>query len=87
MLGVSVFWKVQIQPYIASDYTDVEIGFMYKSVNKNKVIRRYMESPSLHTGAPTVHLEDNIHCIYVVEEKIVTHRVRKIGIPILFIQE
>ena len=36
---------------------------MYKTVNKNKVIRVYIEDLSLHTGAPTVHLEDSTLCM------------------------
>ena len=40
LLGVAVCWKVQIQPAIASDSTDGEIRYMYKAVNKTKVIRR-----------------------------------------------
>ena len=44
LLGVAVFWKVQIQPAIASDSTDGEIRCMYKDVKKNKVIRGYMET-------------------------------------------
>ena len=42
LLVVSVFWKVQIQLYIASDPTDGKIRCMYKAVKKTKVIRRYM---------------------------------------------
>ena len=57
LLSVAVFWKVQIQPYIASDSTDGEIRCMYKFVNKTKVIRIYMESLAIHTGATTVHWE------------------------------
>ena len=55
---------------------------MYKAVKKNKVIRRYMESLEHHTGAPTVHWEDNKSFIYVVESKRVTPIVKQIGIPI-----
>ena len=36
-----------------------------------------MEALELHTGAPTVHWEDNPTCISVVEAKIVTPRVKK----------
>ena len=35
-----------------------------------------MEYLVLHTGAPTVHWEDNTICIYVVEAKKVTPRVK-----------
>ena len=59
---------------------------MCKDVNKNKVIRRYMESLALHIGAPPVNWEDNTSCISVVESKIVTPKVKKIGIPIYFLQ-
>ena len=45
---------------------------MYKAVNKNKVVRRYMEALALHTGSPTLHWEVKKSCIYVVEAKIVT---------------
>ena len=55
ILGVSLLWKVQIQPAIAYDSTDREIRCMYKAVNKTKVISRYMEALALHTGAPTVY--------------------------------
>ena len=40
MFGVDVCWKVQIQPDIASDSTDVEIKLMYKDINKPKAIQR-----------------------------------------------
>ena len=50
---------------------------MYKAAKK-KAIRRYMEALVLDTGAPTVHWEDNTSCILVVEDKIVTPRVKKI---------
>ena len=60
---------------------------MYKAVNKNKVIRRYMEDLALYTGAPKVHWEDNTSCISVVEAKIVTPRVKHIDIPVCFLQE
>ena len=39
LLGVSVFWKVNIQPAVVSDYTDGEIRCMYKAVNKTKAMR------------------------------------------------
>ena len=60
---------------------------MYKAVKKTKVIRRYMEDLALYTGAPTVHREDNTSCIYVIEAKRVTPRVKHIDIPVFFIQE
>ena len=55
LIGVDVFWKVQIKPYIASDSTYREVICMYKAVKKNKVTRRYMKSLAIHTGAPTIH--------------------------------
>ena len=60
---------------------------MYTSFNTTKVIRRYMESLSLHNFAPTVHWEYNISFIYFVEAKIVTPRVKHIKIPVCFLQE
>ena len=60
---------------------------MYKSVNKTKVIRRYMEALALHTGAPAVHWGDNTSCISVFEDKIVTPRVKHIDIPVCFLLE
>ena len=55
LIGIAVFWKVQIQPAIESESTDGEIKYMYIVVNKNKVIWGYMEALSLNTGAPKVH--------------------------------
>ena len=46
-----------------------------------------MEALALHTGTPTVHWEEKISCIYVVEGKIFTPRVEHIGIPAHFLQE
>ena len=46
-----------------------------------------MEDLSLHTGAHTVHWEDNTSCISVVEDKIATPRVIHIYIPVFFLQE
>ena len=60
---------------------------MYKSVNRTKVIWRYMEALSLHTGSPTVHWEYNTSCISVVEAKRVTPTVKHIYIPVCFLQE
>ena len=57
---------------------------MYKPINKFKVIRRYMESWSVHTGAITWNWEDNTSCIYIVESKRVTPRVKHINIPVYF---
>ena len=55
---------------------------MYKAVKKTKAIQKYMEVLALKTGAPTVHWEYNTSCIYVVEGKQVTPRVKHIGIPV-----
>ena len=84
LLRVAVFWKLYIQSAVASEFTDGYIIFIYKAVNKTKAIRKYMESLALHTGAPTVNLEDNTSCISVVEEKRVTPRVKHIEILCLF---
>ena len=46
-----------------------------------------METLAFHTGEPTVHWEDNISCISVVEFKIVTPRVKHIYITVYFLQE
>ena len=46
-----------------------------------------MEALSLHTGATTLHWEENTSCIYFVESKIVTPRVKHIDIPVYFLQE
>ena len=58
---------------------------MYKAVNKTKEIWSYTEALELHTGAPTVHWEYNKSCISVIEDKIVTPRVKYIDIPICFL--
>ena len=63
LLGVAVYWKVQIQPDISSEFTDGEIRCMYKTVKKTKVIKRYMEPLELQNGAPTEHWEENTSCI------------------------
>ena len=60
---------------------------MYKAVNTNKDIQRYMKALALHTGATTVHWEYNIICISVVESKRFTHRVKYIDVPVCFLQE
>ena len=45
-----------------------------------------MEDLEIYTGAPTVHWEDNTSFIYVVDAKLVTPRVKKIDIPVCFLQ-
>ena len=60
---------------------------MYKAVDKNKATHHYMEALAIYTGAKKVHWEDSISCIYVVEYKRVTTRVKHIDIPVCFIQE
>ena len=73
--------------WIASDSTDVKIRYIYKAVKKTKVIWRYMEDLSLHTGAHKVHQKDNTGWISVVEAKRVTPRVKLIDITVFFLQE
>ena len=73
LLGVDVYWKLQIKTAITYESTAVEIGCMYKAVEIIKVISRYMEYLALHNGVPTVHWEENISCVYVVEAKIFTY--------------
>ena len=58
---------------------------MYKAFNKTKAIQRYMEALEHHTVAPTVYWEDNTRCISVIEDKIVTTRVKHIDIPVYII--
>ena len=58
LLGIAVFWKVWIQPTVASWSTDVEIRYVYNNVNEAKVIMCYMEALALHTGKTTIYLED-----------------------------
>ena len=43
-----------------------------------------MEALALHTGAPIVHWGDNKICIYDVESKIFTPRVKHIDTPMFF---
>ena len=45
-----------------------------------------MEDLVIHTGAPTLHLEDNKTFISVVAAKRVTPRVKHNYIPVWFIQ-
>ena len=87
MLDVDVCWILQIQSDIASESTDGEIRWMYKAVKKTKVIQRYMEALALQTGATEVHLEETTLCISIVEAEIVTPGVKKIDIPVWFVQE
>ena len=72
---------------MASESTDGEIRFMYKSVNTTKDIQIYVEDLSLHTSAPTVHWEYNASCISAAGDKLVTPIVKHIDIPVCFIQE
>ena len=60
---------------------------MCKSIKKTKIIWRYMEDLSLHTGAPTVHWEEITRCISIVEAKRVTPRVKNIDITVCFLHE
>ena len=60
---------------------------MYKSVKKSNAIQRYLELLEIHTGAMAVHFKDIKSCIYVVEAKKVTLRVKHIDITVCFLQE
>ena len=55
LLGVSLFWRVQIQLAVASEYTEGLIKYMYNCVKKTIGIIRYMEFLKLHTTSPTVN--------------------------------
>ena len=46
-----------------------------------------MEALSLHTGVRAVYWEDNTSCIYVIEAKIVTPRVKNIETLVYFLKE
>ena len=46
-----------------------------------------MRALAINTGAPTVHWEDNTSCIYSVEAKIVTPKVKHMDIHARFPQE
>ena len=69
IFGVAVYWKVQNQPAIASDWTDVEIICIYNSIKKNKVTRRCMEALALHNSSTKVNLEYSISFISVIDSK------------------
>ena len=47
----------------------------------------YIEALALHTGARTVHWEDNTSRTSVVEAKMVTPRVKHTNIPVCVLQE
>ena len=87
LIGVAFCWKLHIQPAIASDSTTGEIRSMLKSVEKNKVIRRYMKALEIHTVAPTFNWEGNTISISIVESKKVAPRVKHIDITVYFLQE
>ena len=55
---------------------------MYKDFKKTKVIQRFMEALALHTVSPAVHWEYNKHCIYIVEAKRITPRVKHTEITV-----
>ena len=59
---------------------------MYKAFKKTRAIQRNMEALALHTGAPTVNLEENTTCISVVETEIVTPRIKHIDNNVYFLQ-
>ena len=46
-----------------------------------------MDALALHTGEPTVHCKGKTSCIYFVEYKRVTPRVKHVDITVWFIQE
>ena len=46
-----------------------------------------MKDLALHTGAPTVNWENNTSCISVVESKRITPIVKRVDIPVCFLQE
>ena len=46
-----------------------------------------MEALALHTGEPTVHWEDNISYISVVETKNVSNKVKRNDINVYFLQQ
>ena len=46
-----------------------------------------MEALALHTGEPTLHWEDKISCIYVVESKRLPPRFKHIDITICFLKD
>ena len=50
-------------------------------------IHIFMTTLALHICATTVHWEDNTSCISVVEDKMVTTRVKHIDITVCFLQE
>ena len=79
-IGVSIFRKVHIYLIVSSNSIDGKIHRLYNSIKKTKSVWRYMASLALRTGAPTIHLEDNTSCIFVVESCIVTTRVNHINI-------
>ena len=58
---------------------------MYKALKKRKFILRYMEDLAFYIGAPTVYCEDNTSCLFVVESKRVSPRVKHIDIPVYFL--
>ena len=84
VLGAVLYWKVKTQPVFYSYSTYGEIHYGYKASKKTKYVRLYMESLALRTGSPTVHWEYNTSCVYVVESKRVTPRVKHINIPVVF---
>ena len=84
---VAICWKVQIQPAVASNSTDGNNCYMYKSFKKTKCVRRCMESLALHAGAPTVYWKYNTSCISSVEANRVTPRFKHINILVCCLQD
>ena len=46
-----------------------------------------MKALEIHNSGPTLYWEDSTSCISMVEDEIVTPRVKHIDIPIFFLQE
>ena len=86
IIDIVLLWKINIQPAVEFEPSDVEIICIYKAVDKTTAIRGNTELLEIHTDAPKVHLEDSTSCIYFVEYKIVTHRVKHIDITVCFLK-
>ena len=77
IIGVSIYGKLYMHHNVASEYTDGEIIYMYKAVNKTKEIWRYIEALSIPLGIQHHIGRKNKICISVVEAKRVTPRYKK----------
>ena len=69
LFGVAEWWKLQIQLYVASDYTGKTIRYMRKNLKKIKAIWQYMKSLSLHSEAQILHWEYKKSCIMLLNLK------------------